>query len=358
MRRFPLLIWLQRALSSSENHVARIAILGLGYIGGSIGLGLKQAKLKNTEIIGYDDWRRARREAEKRDAVDSAVGSVRDAVDGAGLVVVATPPSAAEDMFEQMAPQLGRGAAVTDVSASKRVIHAAAAAHLPSGVSFVGGHPMAGDAATFGIENAKADLFQSARWFVCTTPSATDASVRSVLGMIRELGAEPHFLNPDEHDYLMAAVSHLPLVVSAALFTMLRGSEGWIDFGRGAGDTFKTMTGYNSGDPSLTTEILVTNRTQVQHWIDRLVLELHRLRDVLDGEEEAVFQEFANAQMNYARFLHGDDLERDEHQPEIPDARSQMAALLVSQRLYDRVREMTKRQEERERSFRGRPSRR
>lgn len=334
--------------------MARIAILGLGYIGGSIGLGLKKARLKNTEIVGYDDWRRARRTADKEDVADKVVGSVREAVEGAGLVIVATPPAAVEEMFEEMAPHLGRGAAVTDVAASKRVIHAAAADHLPRGVSFIGGHPMAGSAATFGIENAKADLFQGTRWFVCSTPSATEASVRSVLGMIRELGAEPHFLNDDEHDYLMAAVSHLPLVVSTALFTMLRGSEGWTDFGRGAGDTFKTMTGYNAGDPSLTTEIAITNREQLQHWIDRLVVELHRLRDVLDGDEEAVFEEFANAQMNYARFQHGDDLDRGQEAPDIPDSRSQMAALLVSQRLYDRVREMTKRSEERERQRQGR----
>lgn len=334
--------------------MARIAILGLGYIGGSIGLGLKKARLKNTEIVGYDDWRRARRTADKEDVADKVVGSVREAVEGAGLVIVATPPAAVEEMFEEMAPHLGRGAAVTDVAASKRVIHAAAADHLPRGVSFIGGHPMAGSAATFGIEHAKADLFQGTRWFVCSTPSATEASVRSVLGMIRELGAEPHFLNDDEHDYLMAAVSHLPLVVSTALFTMLRGSEGWTDFGRGAGDTFKTMSGYNAGDPSLTTEIAITNREQLQHWIDRLVVELHRLRDVLDGDEEAVFEEFANAQMNYARFQHGDDLDRGQEAPDIPDSRSQMAALLVSQRLYDRVREMTKRSEERERQRQGR----
>ena len=176
--------------------------------------------------------------------------------------------------------------------------------------------------------------------------------------MIRELGAEPSFLNEEEHDYMMAAVSHLPLVVSTALFTMLRGSEGWMDFGRGAADTFKTMTSYNSGDPSITTEIAITNRKQVQHWLDRLVVELTRLRNVLDGEEEEVFEEFANAQMNYTRFLHGDDLHPEEHAADIPDSRSQLAALLVSQRLYDRVRDMSKRQEERARDTRGRPQRR
>ena len=79
---------------------------------------------------------------------------------------------------------------------------------------------------------------------------------------------------------------------------------------------------------------------------------------MLDGEEEEVFEEFANTQINYTRFLHGDDLHPEEHAADIPDSRSQLAALLVSQRLYDRVRDMSKRQEERARDTRGRPQRR
>ena len=151
-------------------------------------------------------------------------------------MIIATPPAAVEEMLEEMAPHLGRGAAVTDVAAAKCVIHSAAADHLRSGVSFVGGHPMAGSAATFGIENADAELFQGTRWFVCTTPSASEASVRSVLGMIRELGAEPSFLNEEEHDYMMAAVSHLPLVVSDCALhdaARQRGLDGLRAGGRG-----------------------------------------------------------------------------------------------------------------------------
>ena len=335
----------------------RIAIIGLGYIGGSIGLGLRAAKLRDTEIVGFDDWRAARSAANKQDAVDRIVGRPREAVEGAGLVVLATPPAATQELLAEIAPALGRGAVVTDTAASKVQINAWATEHLPSGVSFVGGHPMAGDASAFGIENASADLFQGARWFLSPSPAASDTAVKSVLGMIRELGATPHFLDASEHDYVMAGVSHLPLVVSTALFTMLRRSDSWPDFGRAAGDTFRSMTAFNAGDPSTTTEIAVTNKEQIQHWIDRLVLELHRVRMLLDEQEEDVFREYSSAQINHAKFLGGDDLDPDAgSQPDLPDATSQMAALLVSPRLYDRVRQMTKRSEEREkeREARGR----
>ena len=337
--------------------MARIAIIGLGYIGGSIGLGLRAAKLRNTEIVGFDDWRAARRAADKEDVVDQVVGNPREAVDGAGLVILATPPAATSELLEEIAPALGRGAAVTDTAASKVKIEDWAGKRLPNGVSFIGGHPMAGDASAFGIDNASADLFRGKRWFLSPSPMASDSAVKSVLGMVRELGAAPHFLSAEEHDYVVAGVSHLPLIVSSALFTMLRSSDGWPDFGRAAGDTFRAMTAYNSGDPSTTTEIAVTNKEQVQHWIDRFVLELNRVRNLLDEEEEDVFREYSSAQINHAKFLGGDDLDPDAGaQPDIPDATSQMAALLISPRLYDRVRRMTKRTEEREkeREARGR----
>ncbi len=337
--------------------MARIAIIGLGYIGGSIGLGLRAAKLRDTEVVGFDDWRAARSAANKQNVVDNVVGSPREAVDGAGLVILATPPAATSELLEEIAPHLGRGAAVTDTAASKSKIEGWADQHLPRGVSFVGGHPMAGDASAFGIDNASADLFRGKRWFVSPSPSASDNAVKSVLGMVRELGATPHFLNAVEHDYVMAGVSHLPLIVSSALFTMLRGSDSWPDFGRAAGETFRSMTAFNSGDPSMTTEIAVTNKEQVQHWIDRFVLELNRVRNLLDEEEEQVFLEYSSAQINHAKFLGGDDLDPDAGAtPDIPDATSQMAALLVSPRLYDKVREMTRRSEEKEkqREARGR----
>ena len=337
--------------------MARIAIIGLGYIGGSIGMGLRAAKLRKTEIVGFDDWRAARRAAGKQDVVDHVAGSPREAVDGAGLVILATPPAATSELLAEIAPHLGRGAVVTDTAASKTQIGTWANQHLPKGVSFVGGHPMAGDASAYGIENASAELFRGKRWFVTPSATASDSAVKSVLGMVRELGATPHFLEASEHDFVMAGVSHLPLVVSSALFTMLRSSDGWPDFGRAAGDTFRTMTAFNAGDPSLTTEIAVTNKEQVQHWIDRFVMELSRVRDLLDEPEEEVFREYSSAQINHAKFLGGDDLDPDAGaQPDIPDATSQMAALLVSPRLYDKVRTMTKRSEEKEkqRQSRGR----
>lgn len=329
--------------------MARVAIIGLGYIGSSIGLGLRRARLKNTEIVGCDDWRRARSEAEKAGAVDKAHGGIREAVSGAGLVVVATPPSSAEQVLQEMAPHLGRGAVVTDTAASKSAIGEWARLHLPRETSFVGGHPMAGQASASGAGGASADLFEGATWFLCPSGSAHGDAVGSVVGMVKELGATPHFVSEEEHDYVAAAASHLPMVASSALFSMLRQSEGWTDFGRAAADSFRKVTALNEGDPTLTTDIAVTNREQVQHWIDRYILELQRLRDVLDRDEDAVFDEFSRTQIQYQRFLSGQDLDRGSQTApaDVPSSGDALASLVVGQRVYERVRERLKENERR-----------
>lgn len=330
--------------------MARVAIVGLGYIGSSIGLGLQRARLKNTEIVGCDDWRRARSEAEKAGAVDKAHGGIRDAVRGAGLVVLATPPSAMEQVLREMAPHLGRGAVVTDTAASKSAVGGWARQYLPRETSFVGGHPMAGEATSAGAGSASATLFEGATWFLCPSGSAQGNAVGSVVGMVKELGATPHFVSEEEHDYVAAAASHLPMVASSALFSMLRQSEGWTDFGRGAADSFRKMTALNEGDPTLTTDIAVTNREQVQHWIDRYILELQRLRDVLDRDEDAVFDEFSRTQIQHQRFLSGQDLDRGAQTApgDVPSSGDALASLVVGQRVYERVRDRLKENERRE----------
>ena len=327
--------------------MARIAIIGLGLIGGSLGLALKAARLKDMEIVGYDDWRSARKGAEKADAVDKAYSTAREAVEGAGLVVVATPPAVVKEIFEEIAPRLAEGAAVTDVASSKQRVLEWAEEILPRNVSFVGGHPMAGKTDA-GIDNAEAELFEGATYFVVPGAGASESAVQSVVGMARTVGAKPRFAKADEHDHYVAAVSHMPLMVSAGLFTMLRGSESWPDFGTAAGPAYRDLTRLASGDPQMATEIALTNREQIQHWIDRFVLELHRIRQLMDGTEEEIFREFSTAQINHTKFLSGSDLEYGQVEPasELPSSSAQLASLMVSPRIYDKVREMTKRAEE------------
>ncbi len=323
----------------------RVAIIGLGLIGGSIGLAIKASKQKDLEVVGADTYRRARKDAEKVKAVDETHGDARRAVTGAGLVIVATPPGTVGEVFKDIAPALAEGAAVTDVASTKTMPMKWAQEFLPAGVSYVGSHPMAGKTET-GAINADADLFRGRPWAIVSSDSANDAAIRSVVGLAQMIGANEQFMSAEEHDHYAAAVSHLPIALSTALFTMLRRSESWGDFGKMAGPAYTDLTRLLAGDPEMNTDIMVTNRDQVQHWLDRFILELKEYRDLLDDTEDEVFQHFAQANINRTRFLAGEDLDPGPKSAEMPDSSSQMAALLMGPKAYDRLRDMTKRSEE------------
>ena len=316
----------------------RIAILGLGLIGGSLGLALKAGPPRPVTVVGFDIDPHALRAALDRGAIDEAAPDLAAAVRGAGLVVVAAPPLAVEGLFIAIAPHLAPGAAVTDTASTKARVMEWAAHALPARVSFIGGHPMAGKS-DHGIAHAEAGLFRDRPYLLIPGPTATEEAVAAVGSLVRGLGARDLFLDAEEHDRLVAAVSHLPLAASTALFTLLRGSPGWRDFARLAGPAFRDLTRLASGDPQMAAGIVTTNRENVQYWIDRYIVELQLLRDLFDGSPDAVAQEFARAQQDRAGFLAGEE-ESSAPSAEPPGAGFSIGGLLFGAKGYDRLRKL------------------
>ncbi|MGI8554526.1 MAG: prephenate dehydrogenase, partial [Dehalococcoidia bacterium] len=193
----------------------RVTIIGTGLIGGSIGLALKAAKLPGLELAGYDDSPGALSDARKRGAIDVAARSLDQAVSGARMVIIATPPLAARGVLQDIAHHVGEGTIVTDTLSTKAEIMRWAHELLPAGVSYVGGHPMAGKETT-GVGEADAGLFREKAYCIIPSAEASEGAVKSVLGLIGILGAEPVFIDADEHDQYVAAISHLPIVASSA----------------------------------------------------------------------------------------------------------------------------------------------
>ena len=288
---------------STNGAKKRITIIGTGLIGGSIGLALKGAKLDGVEIVGHDKERAAAAQAEKVGAVDRAEHNLPRAVEGAGMVIIATPVLAVRETMELIGQDLGEGAIVTDTASTKAHVMRWAAELLPAGVSFVGGHPMAGKEDQ-GIENAEAGLFKGKPYCVCPSVDAPESAVKSVMGLARMIGAEPLFLDPEEHDAYAAAVSHLPLMMSAALFNLIRTSPSWTDLGIMAAGGFRDATRLASGDPRMSHDIWVTNREAVMHWLDRMAGELQRFRSLLeDAKDEEMLSLFAGVQLDREAFL-------------------------------------------------------
>jgi prephenate dehydrogenase len=278
-------------------------------------------------------------------AIDRDAPSLEDALDGAGLVILAVPVQGARRIFEEAGPFFADGAVVTDTCSTKADINRWAAEFLPDHVHFVGGHPMAGKE-TSGPKNASADLFREATWAITPSPRADESAVSTVLGMVEALGGVPLYIDPAEHDTYTAAVSHLPILISVALFRMVRDSRGWEDAGLLAGPAFRDLTRLASGDPTMSRDIMATNRESVLHWLGRFEDELKTIRIALETGGQTVTDLFRSTQADRDAFIKNPPMRRRPDGPEAPSAQDTIGRLFVGG-LYDKLKDVTARSEAR-----------
>jgi prephenate dehydrogenase len=276
----------------------RIAIIGLGLIGGSIGLALKQANWRRAELIGYARRRETASLARKSGAFDKIELDLSKTVNSADIVIVATPVLTVKDVFTQIAPDLSDGSIVTDTASTKVEVMRWAQQLLPSRTNFVGGHPMAGKEIS-SIKAATADLFRKCTYCLTQLPQTKPATVRTVTDMVKALGAVPLIIEAEEHDRLVAGISHLPLLLSAALVLATTKNHSWPRMSRLAASGYRDVTRLASGNPELGAHIFLSNQAAIVTWIDAFIEELQKLRKlVADGSEEI---EQALAMANEAR---------------------------------------------------------
>jgi prephenate dehydrogenase len=284
--------------------MGRIAIIGLGLIGGSIGLALKRAAPKNTTLVGYDHDHEIMGRALKAHVVDEVEPSLERGVHDATMVIVATPIATVRKVFRDMGPHLLEKCIVTDTASTKGDVLRWAREELPQSVYFVGGHPMAGREKA-GLHQAEAELFDDHPYCIVPSVDAAAGAVNAVVGLAQALGARPFFLDADEHDAYVAAISHVPLISSVALFNLARKSSAWPELANISGPAFKDLTRLASGEPELGHDIFLTNRDNVLHWLQRYMTELQRLADLIEShdEDEVLFRTLAEAQIEREQFI-------------------------------------------------------
>lgn len=288
--------------------MAQISIIGTGLIGTSLALALKQAQLKDLELVGSDSDGGARAGAQKSGAFHRIENRLMSAVREADVVVLATPVMAMKELMEVLGPELPEGCLVTDVGSSKKVVLQWADQYLPKRVDFVGGHPMAGKE-TSGPENADANLFRGRAYCVIPSPNARQQAVSQVSALAQAVGARPFFIGVDEHDSFVAAASHLPFLLSVALVGCTSKSANWEDIAQLAAGGYHDVTRLASGDPIMHRDICLSNPEPIVAWIDGFIRELYEIRKALDterGPDGAAVQEmFEQASVARARWLAG-----------------------------------------------------
>lgn len=270
----------------------RVAIIGLGLMGGSLGLALRAGGEGATRgrlasaVAGYDAAPGVAERAQARGALDLTCASLAEVVAGADLVVIATPTLAAETVLRAVAPSLAPETAVTDVCSVKGRLVRLAPQALRNPERYVGGHPMAG-LERAGIEAASARLYRGARWALTPTAQTAPDALRRVRSLVEALGAEPVEMAVDAHDAAVAGVSHLPLTIAVGLMRALAEAEDWPAMALLAAGSYRDATRVAAGDPAMGRDMLLANREALLPRLDAFMATLTELRALIAHGEAA-----------------------------------------------------------------------
>jgi prephenate dehydrogenase len=288
----------------------RVCVVGCGLIGGSFALAMRRAGFTG-RITAYDGSRSARLAVERGivDAVEESFHSGE--VCEADLIYLAAPIGAIIDFLRTRSGRIKPGAIVTDAGSAKVEICRVARASMPAGVTFIGGHPMAGGENT-GVQYARADLFEGATYALMIEQGIGEAEFDRFRSLVESIGARVVITGPEAHDAAVALISHLPQLAASALASLLGpdreveiadralaralAATGWRDMTRLAGSAW-----------SVWRDILLTNQPNISIALGALIAELQSLKDALDARDFNRARElFAEANKSVAeqRALH------------------------------------------------------
>jgi prephenate dehydrogenase len=264
----------------------RIALLGTGLVGGSLGLVLRDRRPDLT-VIGYDRPEVLER-AEERGALTDKAAHPAAAVESADLVVLATPAGASLQLLDTIADALTAATIVTDVASVKQPILDQAAEVLPDDVPFVGGHPMAG-AEHAGIDHADPLLFENAAWVLCLPDALPEAALENdlkpVVDMIETAGGRPLLLDAASHDRIAGLVSHLPQLVAVALVNTVADTPDPDTALQLAAGGFRDMTRIAASPFSMWRDVLVGNESAIHDALSQFTRRLQTLRNRLLADD-------------------------------------------------------------------------
>ncbi len=273
----------------------KITLVGVGLLGGSLGLAVRQRRLAG-RVEGYVRRAASVIECEKIGVVDRATDDLAAAVKDADLVVLCTPLAQMRRLTEQFLPSLKRGAIVTDVGSVKASVVAELESLVASaGAHFVGGHPMAG-AEKVGSSAARADLFEDAVCVITPTAKSSSEAVRRVEEFWKSLGARPLRLAPEAHDDLVARSSHLPHVVAAELANYILSPVHPKEQAQLCAGGFRDSTRIASGSPQMWRDIALANRVNLDRVLGVFIEDLQEFQHALEhGDAKAVEEFFVKA---------------------------------------------------------------
>jgi prephenate dehydrogenase len=281
---------------SPDVHWGKVTIIGVGLLGGSIGLALKQRKLVG-EVCGYVRRKSAVQDALRAGAVDRATNDVLEAVSGADLIIVCTPISRMEGMIAQMFPALRKGVVVTDVGSVKApLVRALSSKIAKTGAHFIGSHPMAGSERG-GVGSAHGGLFDGAVCVVTPTSRSPVAAVNKVRRFWNALGSQVLTMDARTHDKLVSRASHLPHLIAALLAGQVLDPRQDKRQAKLCATGFRDTTRVAASSPEMWCDIAMANRRNLIRDLTRFGHQIQSLcRWLAEKDANRVEQLLMNAQ--------------------------------------------------------------
>jgi prephenate dehydrogenase len=261
----------------------KVAVLGVGLIGGSIGMAARRRL--GARVLGYDIDLATQEQAAGLGAIDQPCSELAEAVHDADYVFIATPVGVATTIAREALAIAGEECVVTDLGSTKRRI-----ARELTDPRMVPGHPMAG-AETAGVKGADETLFDGAVWYLTPHERTQAQALARLSAVIEQLGAEPVVIDAEAHDRLMASVSHLPhvlanlLVAQALRAAPVASADGRILAGVGVNPSFRDATRVAGANTVVWTDIYMANADLLAEALDDAIRELSGIRDALDAED-------------------------------------------------------------------------
>lgn len=247
-----------------------VAIVGIGLIGGSLGLALKEKLQDEIYIAGVDNSAETLKLAVERGAVDFATDDVREAVAQADIVFFSTPVLQIVPMVEKIMPFLKKGCIITDTGSTKQYIWQQLQKMLPDDIYYIAGHPMAGKERS-GIAAADAGLFRHKCYVIVEDTGAPKAAIEKVCDLIALTGANITTMDIAKHDRCASVISHIPHVAAAALVTLLNNSQNDIEANlKLAGGGFKDTTRIASSNADMWADICMSNPDAITNHLEEL----------------------------------------------------------------------------------------
>ena len=262
-------------------HWQKITLVGVGLLGGSLGLAIKQRRLATT-VEGFVRRAASVTECKKLGVVDLATRDLCRAVDNADLVILCTPLAQMRELTERMLPSLKRGALVTDVGSVKAgVVKELESLVASTGAQFIGSHPMAGAEKT-GPCAARADLFENAVCVLTPTARTPAKPLRRLEEFWRAVGAQTIQMKPELHDELVSRSSHLPHLLAAGLANFVLDPAHAKHQARLCANGFRDTTRIASGSPEMWRDIALANRQNLSLALGTFIEDLQEFQRALD----------------------------------------------------------------------------